>query len=190
MRTTVTDGKELKLGNKFAEVKDKRINFFKVLTFSVSKPGKHGSSKKLVKSSNLMTGRSYECTFLGNTNVYLIDDFEYKLYPVQMVDQGFKQFWYDLEEELSLSANEFDSQSSGMLTQFRMKEFGKSADDLLVNENGERLCLLVNEVSLEGITAKFLWDILYVDESNLDKKFTPGANYDEFIKGSGPAAGG
>lgn len=181
MKASILDGKELQNGQKFAEIKDKKVCFFKVLSNSVSKPGKHGSSKKSVKSINLLTGKNYEATYGGNINVFYIDDFEYYLLPIHMVNGEFTEFHYDLEQDLSISATEFDPSSQEILDAFRATVPGGNYDSVLVNDNGERLCLLVCDVDLEDKHSKFLWDLQYVSEDNFDKKASPGDFYNDFI---------
>lgn len=175
MKTTVIDGKELAKGQKFAEVKDKKIQFYKLIDFNVSKPGKHGSAKKIIKATNLFTMKTYETTYGGNVNVFLIDDFEYQLLPIEMIDQNFSEFCYDMENDLHVSTNQFELSSVGMLEFFKAANFNRSVDDLLQDSNGSRLCLLVNDANVDGVEAKFLWDIVYVQEDSLNKKIQPGA---------------
>lgn len=181
MKSTILDGKELQKGNKFAEVKDKKIHFYKVMDYNVSKPGKHGSSKKVIKASNLMTGRMYEQTFNGSLNVFYIDDFEYIVRPVHMVNSDFTEFHYDLENDLSLSASELDGNAKELLEFFKQKYPEKSADDLLTDDEGNRLCLIINECHLDGVDGKFLWDIQYVPEEDCDKKLSPGTLFMDFL---------
>ncbi|OQS54444.1 hypothetical protein EHP00_1319 [Ecytonucleospora hepatopenaei] len=185
MKASLLDGKELQKGNKYAEVKDKQINFYKVLDFSVSKPGKHGSSKKLVKSTNLRNGRNNESIFGGGINVYAIDDFEFILKPIYMVNSDFTEFCTDLETEEYLYISTFDLVGQELIKYFRQKNISKSADDLLTDQDGNRLCLLMNECNLDENTGTFLWDIVYVPESDLEKKVQPGTLFDEFIAKGG-----
>ncbi|KAL6120307.1 hypothetical protein NUSPORA_02977 [Nucleospora cyclopteri] len=99
-----------------------------------------------------------------------------------MVDNGFKEFMYDLENEESVSLIEFDAVSQKMVDVFLQKQQGRNGDDILTDEEGKRLCLITNETDLEDIHQKFLWDIQYIAEEDLDKKVGPGGFYKEFME--------
>ena len=181
MKVTQMDGKDLKKGTKFVQIENNKIVFYKVIDFATSKPGKHGSAKKVVTSTNLLTGRSNQQTFLGGSNVYHIDDWEYTLYPIYMVDNEFREFTYDLEQELSISINHLDLTAKEMISWFRQSNINKTADELLTNENGDRLVFLITDVKIEDKENKFLWDITYLPDDALDKKLAPGSFYEQWM---------
>ncbi|KAI5149889.1 hypothetical protein ENBRE01_1181 [Enteropsectra breve] len=159
IRTSLVNGRELKTGDTYM-VPGEAASFAKIVSISVSKPGKHGAAKNIITAKNIVNNKTISCTFKDtDERLHQVDDFDYIHKVVYSLNET--EIITNQVVEESLHVGKFADQE-------RFKEAIKAVGEKYTDSNGNVLCIKYTDMGDEKGTLVF-WEFVYIGVDDLPR---------------------
>ncbi|MFH7242584.1 MAG: hypothetical protein ACHWZW_07005 [Spirulina sp.] len=162
IKTELVNGRDLKVGSIF--IPQGSLSFYKITDISVSKPGKHGSSKNVVSAKDIVSGKHFYGTFKDTDEklIQVLDlDCRYKVI-YSFIDGGINT---NLGTGENIYVQDFIPECQERLTE-KLDEFIETGKGLI--DGGAPLVIKYSDMG-HPFNVLVFWELLYVPEAELPK---------------------